>query len=639
MFKNDFTSLLKRLSIAVVLSIWLRVMFYLFNMDDFADMTLGEMPNLLRGIVLYDAANISLTFSLFVIISLIPTRRQSGKLFEKLKFWSFTAGVLVMTILNAIDTVYFSYTFRRGIADDLAFADNNNTLSVMAKAASENISVLICAVLTIAVTILWYRHIRYYPTAIKSNPKFYAVGSSLMLLGLFLLFFTFRGSSLSGHPLTIRQASRYVTDPNKVSIVLANPYCIASTMMTPSQQYIEYFTPKELDNTYSPVHTPENGLVMDKKNVVIFILEGFSRENSGYLNQGLYKAGESFTPFLDSLMQRGYTFSNAYANGPGSREAMSSIYNSIPNFKETFMLMPQSMKATESLAGLLGNEGYETMFFNGSERTLMGFEDYARVIGFKKTYSQESYLEKYPEQNYDGRWGIWDEPFLQFMGETISQTPEPFLASVFTITSHHPFVVPEQYRDSLPKGYTEAHQSILYTDMAIAKFFEKFSDTEWFKNTIFVFVADHISPRIYAEKTKTPTGKKSIIHFMYTDDGSLRGESDNVAQQIDIMPTVLGLLKYPKPFFAFGQDAFRKDSTEDYAIFYADGLFQMTTNDGSYLFDESQMTKVYDYKNDSLHLNNIVGQNPAREDEVENRMKAFIQSYYHRLRNSNFKVK
>ena len=72
------------------------------------------------------------------------------------------------------------------------------------------------------------------------------------------------------------------------------------------------------------------------------------------------------------------------------------------------------------------------------------------------------------------------------MSRTLSETPEPFFASAFTLTSHHPFVVPERYADTLPKGKTKVHQGVAYTDMALKKFMETSSKEPWFRRTIFV---------------------------------------------------------------------------------------------------------------------------------------------------------
>ncbi len=113
--------------------------------------------------------------------------------------------------------------------------------------------------------------------------------------------------------------------------------------------------------------------------------------------------------------------------------------------------------------------------------------------------------------------------------------------------------MPEQYEPVLPEGYTRIHRGAAYDDLAFRRFFERYGDREWFRRTLFVFVADHVSSEKFAPETLSYPGNCRIIGF-YTPDGALRGSSDDTAQQLDIMPTVLGLTGCREPYFAFGRD-------------------------------------------------------------------------------------
>ena len=148
-----------------------------------------------------------------------------------------------------------------------------------------------------------------------------------------------------------------------------------------------------------------------------------------------------------------------YANGTRSIQAMPSVLGSIPSFKTPFVLMPQSFGESRQLPAILRDKGYATVFFCGSERGSMGFGAYARSAGVERLVSREDYEARHGREDFDGYWGIWDEPFLQFMGEELSETPEPFFATLFTLSSHHPFVVPDaDTEDTLPDGYTQNPQ-------------------------------------------------------------------------------------------------------------------------------------------------------------------------------------
>src|SRR5690606_8681897 len=95
------------------------------------------------------------------------------------------------------------------------------------------------------------------------------------------------------------------------------------------------------------------------------------------------------------------------------------------------------------------------------------------------------------DADYDGIWGIWHEPFLQFMADKLDEMPQPFFASFFSLSSHHPFKVPAKYKGKFPAGPLPVHEPVGYTDYAMKQCFVKASETEWYRNTLFVRVADH----------------------------------------------------------------------------------------------------------------------------------------------------
>ena len=168
----------------------------------------------------------------------------------------------------------------------------------------------------------------------------------------------------------------------------------------------------------------------------------------------------------------------------------------------------------------------------------MGFGAYARSAGIDRLLSREDYEAAHGTEDFDGYWGIWDEPFLQFTGEELSKMQEPFFATLFTLSSHHPFVVPEQYADKLPAGTTKIHKPVAYEDLAFRNFYRRFKDEEWFRRTIFVFVADHVSSEKMAEETRSYPGNYHIVGFIHTPDGALAPQFlAQTVQQIDIMPT------------------------------------------------------------------------------------------------------
>ena len=253
----------------------------------------------------------------------------------------------------------------------------------------------------------------------------------------------------------------------------------------------------------------------------------------------------------------------------------------------------------------------------------MGFGAYARSAGIERLVSREDYEERHGRGDFDGYWGIWDEEFLQFLGEELDTMPEPFFASMFTLSSHHPFVVPERYAATLPEGYTRIHKGVAYDDAAFRRFYHRFSDREWFRRTIFVFVADHVSSEKFAPETREYPGNMHIIGFLHTPDGALRGSIDEVAQQLDIMPTLLGLLGNREPYFAFGRDVLNEPRRPRWSVSY-DGKFRALTNGGEILtIDDSGAPEQ--------------PASPAA-DSLMRRFEGLIQQYYTHIKAKNYTV-
>ncbi|WP_418166648.1 LTA synthase family protein, partial [Alistipes ihumii] len=444
------------------------------------------------------------------------------------------------------------------------------------------------------------------------------------------------GFSRQTRPITLSNATLYTSSDRKANLILSNPFCLLRTLGNRSLSYTRFFDSETLDSLYSPYHDPKpDTTALGPRNIVIFVLESFSSEHSALLNPDLYPNGRGFTPFLDSLMREGYCFPNAFANGHKSIEALPSVLSSIPSYRTPFVLMPQALAETKALPALLADEGYSTSFFNGSGRGSMGFGAYATLAGVQRYYSREDYEKVCGTGDFDGYWGIWDEPFLQYMSRTLSETPEPFFASAFTLTSHHPFVVPERYADTLPKGKTKVHQGVAYTDMALKKFMETSSKEPWFRRTIFVFVADHVSSETFAPKTLTPTGNTRIVCLIYTPDGSVRGRHEGVVQQIDLMPTLLGLLGYDKPYFAFGRDVLHETGRTAMATNSAGDIYQGITDSLVLFFDGERTTSAY-LRSDTLQRQDVSDRRTPLLEEAERQLKARLQQYYEHVERRDY---
>ena len=623
--------LVRRIALVYVV-LWLcRAIFYLSNAAQIGTIGWAEAGALLRGSLLFDTASAVYADGIFILLSLLPLPFRYREWYERLLFGYYVAvNFLLVVVANLADAVYFRYTQKRFTADEIFFADNDNSLLLLFRFMGENWPLLLAGIALTALLVWGYGRktacrpiLRPGWSRCLSDTLLFALAAGLCVAGM-------RGGfTRATRPITLSNAMLYTTGPAKANLILSNPFCILRTIGSAGKvHYRKDYADDELPQRFTPEHRPNAAKAqpgslrgaLQGRNVMIFILESMSAEHSALLRPDLYAdlPEQGFTPFLDSLMREGLTFRRMYANGTRSIQAMPSILGSIPSFKTPFVLMPQSLGRSRQLPAILADKGYETLFFCGSERGSMGFGAYARSAGIERLVSREDYEAARGTADFDGYWGIWDEEFLQFAGDVLAETPQPFFGTLFTLSAHHPFVVPERYAASLPEGYTRIHKGVAYDDRAFRRFFERFGREEWFRRTIFVFVADHVSSEKFAPETREFPGSHHIVGFMYTPDGALRGEIDQVTQQLDLMPTILGLLGDEAPYFAFGRDVLGEPERPRWAVSY-DGVFRALTSGGTTTFDHMQA--------------------PAPDaDSLEHALRALVQQYYTHIEHQRYVI-
>ena len=207
----------------------------------------------------------------------------------------------------------------------------------------------------------------------------------------------------------------------------------------------------------------------------------------------------------------------------------------------------------------------------------------------------------------------------------------------FSVSSHHPFKVPTEYEGAFKGGSLPIQKCIQYTDYSLKKFFKQVSTMPWFKNTIFVITADHTSSDIYFDESRTAWGYYSVPVIFYKPDNSLTEMSTDIAQQIDIMPSVLGHLHYDKPYVAFGRDVFR-ETTEPFAFNYNE-VYQLTKGEYILQFDGKKAISLYNFRKDPLLRSNLHTEQPEVVASMENFIKAVIQQYSNRMIEDKLSIK
>lgn len=616
-----------RIAVLYILLTITRIVFYAFNADLFSDISFGDFMTILRGGLKFDTTAIIYLNIAFIVMNILPFRFVYDAVYQKIAKWIYIVTNSLGLLANVADTVYYQFTVKRTTSLVFSqFSNEENMLPLMGKFMIDWWYMTLFFIALVALLVFLYDRFRLKESE-KNNVKFYGFSIVGMCLVLFLCFGGVRGGFRhSTRPISMADAGEYVNQPNEMAIVQNTPFTLIRTIGKSGLKRLNYFDDDQAESYFSIYHQADKSAKMRKYNVVIFILESWGREYVGFLNKDIpdYKG---YTPFVDSLMEHSLVFKYAYANGRKSIDAIPSVVAGIPYVKVPYVLSHYSSNKTCSLAQYLGNEGYYTAFFHGAPNGSMGFQSFTHLAGFDDYFGKTEYNN---DADFDGIWGIWDEEFFHFYAEKMNTFKEPFFTTVFSLSSHHPFKVPERYEGVFPKGPLPVHECIGYTDNALRKFFDYAKTMPWYENTLFVFSADHASVA-YLEEYKNTPGAFAIPIFFYRPDNSLqRLDTTTIAQQTDILPSVLSYLNYPADFCAFGKNVF-DSSKSQMAINYTNENFQCFYKDFVLQFDEKSSVNLYNFKKDRYFKDNLLRSGVQEQDTMENYTKAFIQQYTNRM--------
>lgn len=629
---NTFEPLRKVLfNIAIMIGLYAftRIAFILGNLSAFPGISMWNSVKLCLIGVRYDLAAIAVLSLPYAVMALFPCRARAKKGYRKILKWVFIIPNFIGAGLNVYDITYFEFDNRRTTASIFKeFSHDTNAGKIFAEALIDFWYLYLIGGLILYIMIKFYRKQKHTPEQTPDYVKRHAT-----ILACFLVPYSlFLADAFKTTEESDNFTNRFIDTPLDAAIIKNTPAAIMETLSGVEFSKPEYFTDRtELAGTFSPVHLPDSNASFCARNVCVFIMESFSASYSTYIKtaQGSPDT-EGYTPFLDSLMSRSLIYRWSFANGRKSVEAIPSTLSSIPSLKEPFVLTPYyNDKLSGIAAELVSNKGYSSAFFHGAPKGSMGFEEISRKIGFQGQFNKETFAD---DSFFDGTWAIWDEPFLEYYANVMDQMPEPFVTSVFTASSHHPFKVPSKYDGQFKKGDVPILQSIGYSDHALRRFFETAKEMDWFENTLFVIVGDHTS--LTKQKDyKTNYGIFEIPIIFYDPSGELfePGIRDGIAQQSDVMPTVLGLLGYDMPYVAFGSDLSSTPDENTCAINYLNNCYQYFEGDYCLQYDGRKVLGLYNFRTDRFQTRNLKTEMPEVRDRMLRKLQAIIQQYMERM--------
>jgi hypothetical protein len=466
----------------------------------------------------FDLSAIAATSFIFFMGLFWLERFRFAKMFWFGVFWLLNVALIV---LNCADAELINFTARRFTKASFYLLGEGQNINVIgAYFGITAFALVLIALYSYATYALYKRIVIRLPVYQKA---------ALTLLTLVVAVALFRGG-LQSKPI-MPVDGRIFSDPMANHMVLNSTFTLMKSLDKPTVVRTHHFETDELLGYLNrPDAYPVIAAPAPKANVVVLVLESFSKEYTELRDP-------EFTPYLNQLANQGVSFPYFYANSKSSISGIPSILAGVPALMDDpFIDSEFSLNKFTGIASVLAAEGYHTSFFHGANRNSMHFDAFAPSAGFRHHYSREDYPDA---ADYDGKWGIYDGPFLNWICAKYSTFPEPFMSSVFTLSSHQPYSVPPALRDAHPDGSHPILKSIHYTDASVRQFMECAAKQPWYRNTIFVFTADHAGPAL---RPGTPfAGQFEVPLVLYSPNRKVFSVIDTaqLAQQIDLLPTIL----------------------------------------------------------------------------------------------------
>lgn len=627
LLKAPIFTLIFRLLMVLLLFSTSRWLIYLFNTDFFHHLNLGQALRLYFVGMRFDLVVIAYANLLLILYYCLPFKLIYNKIIVKIIDFYYIIINSIIIVFNMIDVIYFRFIGKRMTSEFFQFFGNSdeNIGPIVGQAIADYWYMLVLMVLFVMVLIVVAIRtpLKRGDEAITSRWYF---GQWMSLLALSVLTIIACRGGLQAKPVNMMSALRYA-DSQNVPIVLNTPFTIVKSSTSHGLRELDYYPHEEL--TFTPIHytTKPNRFIPDSlgypPNLVYIVLESFGQEMITYYNPD---RRYPLTPFLDSLLSQSLTF-DGRANGRRSIEALPALLSGIPSLMDIdFCTSPYFSNRVDGIGLTLRDLGYHTSMFHGGNNGTMNFDIYASNAGFDHYYGRTEYDN---DDDFDGRWGIFDGPFLSYFNKEVSGFPQPFATVVYTLSSHHPYTLPEGF--TLPKEsylWSGFEKTVYYSDCALRDFFKEASRQPWYDSTLFVITADHANTEHYLPDYSNVYGMYCVPIAFFMPSQIVPERRSEMAQHTDLGISILSALGVNDTLFSFGRNLF-DTLTKPSFIAYINQTYQYS--DGQYLVqsDGENTIGVFNILNDRKLDNNLIDH--IQCPDLSRKMKEVLQEYNNRM--------
>jgi len=619
--------------LALSISRW---MLYLFNIQFFHQLSFRQAAVLYFYGMRFDLPIVFAVNVLNIIFYCFPSRIIYNKGLQKFVDFVYVVANAVAVLLNFLDIVAFHFFGKHLTIDFIKLQSGSDEVSfgVVRQVFFDYWYLLVIFVLFVLIIRVVAKSTQLQEPEKGNEQEHWYLRQSISLV-VMLVFTLFASRSIIHAKPISQETTMHFTDPQNAPILFNTPYCLLALQQAELREWTG-----EYQSDFSPIHTDltanrfieSDTLAMDTipSNVVVVILKNIGQEMLGYYS---HDRRFQLTPFLDSILSESLTF-NGMSNSRRSLEVLPAILASIPSMMENdFVRSPYADNDFDAFCQHLQKHGYNTIFMHGGKNGVQGFDEFSRRAGFSKYFGRIEYGD---DSDYDGQWGIYDGPFLQYAVKTLSRVEEPFATAIYTLSSRYPYKVPKDFE--LPEEsyyWTGFEKTVYYVDCAMRDFFTSASQMPWYDHTLFVITADYSNSEHFQPEYSNVWGMYSIPVAFYYPNKIKSQRCNELAQQIDLGPSILSALDVNDTLFAFGRNLFDTVSDQAFASYY-NLTYQYC--DGTYLVqsDGEAPFGIFKPVNDSLLSDNLVDR--LQCPDIYDKLYSFMQVYTNRMINNELHI-
>ncbi|NQX52105.1 LTA synthase family protein [Pedobacter panaciterrae] len=592
-----------------------RLTFIIINSKKLAMVPLSEIMA-----SFYHALKLDLSMTAYILV--IPLFSYiywllNGRKVVELKWLTIYNKILII-LFSIVSVVNFNIYREWGSkinAKAVGFAISTPNEALASSASSPIGLTLSLLVLLIVIGFILQRWVVLRKLSFKASP-IWLRGIAVIIL-VFLNFLLIRGG-LGGSP--INQSMAYFSKEQVLNHAAVNTEwnLLSSALaarMTKNNPY-NYLSKQAADANIKELYTPAkdttiNILTTKRPNVVLVIIESFTADLTKTLGNE-----DGITPNFDTLIHKGVLFSNIYSSGSRTDKGLVATLAGFPTLAAgSIVKWPEKMQKIPGISQPFFKNGYQTSFFYGGESE---FDNYKAFI------LSHNYQKLIDKNNFKGgkvtKWGQFDEAVFDRQIEDLNKEKQPFFSTLLTLTNHEPYALPGNYKfgqaDNVAKFKSTAH----YTDSCINAYLNNAKKENWYKNTLFVFIADHghLLPKNSHEIYVPQRYHVPLLFYGDVIKDECKGKKfEDVGSQADVAATILGQLDISAKEFVWSKNLLNPYA-KHFAFFSWDNGMGFIDNQQCVTFDNVGKTILYN-------------SNPKDKDltlKTLNTAKSYLQNVY-----------